>query len=87
MEKYVAKKLGMKVEKIATQVIPRDRHAVYFNTLSIIASSLERLATEIRHLQRTEVLEAEEFFSRGQKVHRRCLIKGILYYQRIFLAR
>ena len=67
VEKYVAKKLGMKVEKIATQVIPRDRHAVYFNTLSIIASSLERLATEIRHLQRTEVLEAEEFFSRGQK--------------------
>ena len=67
VEKYVAKKLGMKVEKIATQVIPRDRHAVYFNTLSIIASSLERLATEIRHLQRTEVLEAEEFFSSGQK--------------------
>ena len=67
VEKYVAKKLGMNVEKIATQVIPRDRHAVYFNTLSIIASSLERLATEIRHLQRTEVLEAEEFFSRGQK--------------------
>ena len=67
VEKYVAKKLGMNVEKIATQVIPRDRHAVYFNTLSIIASSLERLATEIRHLQRTEVLEAEEFFSSGQK--------------------
>ena len=57
----------MKAETISTQVIPRDRHAVYFSTLGIIASSIERLATEIRHLQRTEVLEVEEFFSKGQK--------------------
>ena len=57
VEQFVAKKLGMKAETISTQVIPRDRHAVYFSTLGIIASSIERLATEIRHLQRTEVLE------------------------------
>ena len=63
----VAKKLGMKAETISSQVIPRDRHAVYFSALGIIASSIERLATEIRHLQRTEVLEVEEFFSKGQK--------------------
>ena len=67
VEQYVAKKLGMKAETISTQIIPRDRHAVYFNTLAVIASSIERLATEIRHLQRTEVLEVEEFFSKGQK--------------------
>ena len=67
VEKYVAKKLGMKCEPVSTQIIPRDRHAVYFTTLGIIASSIERLATEIRHLQRTEVLEVEEYFSKGQK--------------------
>jgi adenylosuccinate lyase len=67
VEAYVAKKLGLAVETISTQVIPRDRHAMYFATLGVIASSVERLATEIRHLQRTEVLEAEEFFSPGQK--------------------
>ncbi len=67
VEQYVAKKLGMKSETISTQIIPRDRHAVYFNTLAVIASSIEHLATEIRHLQRTEVLEVEEFFSKGQK--------------------
>ena len=67
VEQHVAKKLGMKAETISTQIIPRDRHAVYFNTLAVIASSIERLATEIRHLQRTEVLEVEEFFSKGQK--------------------
>ncbi len=67
VEQYVAKKLGMKAETISTQIIPRDRHAVYFNTLAVIASSIERLATEIRHLQRTDVLEVEEFFSKGQK--------------------
>jgi adenylosuccinate lyase len=67
VEAYVAKKLGLKVEPISTQVIPRDRHAMYFATLAVVASSVERLATEIRHLQRTEVLEAEEFFSEGQK--------------------
>ena len=67
VEKHVSKKLGLKSEKISTQVIPRDRHAVYFTTLAIIASSIERLATEIRHLQRTEVLEVEEFFSKDQK--------------------
>jgi adenylosuccinate lyase len=67
VEAYVAKKLGLQPEPISTQVIPRDRHAAYFATLAVIASSVERLATEIRHLQRTEVLEAEEFFSEGQK--------------------
>ena len=67
VEAYVAAKLGLTPEPISTQVIPRDRHAVYFATLAIIASSLERLAVEIRHLQRTEVLEAEEYFSQGQK--------------------
>jgi len=67
VEKYVAKKLKFKPESVSTQVIPRDRHAVYFNTLALLASSIERLATEIRHLQRTEVLEVEEFFSKGQK--------------------
>jgi len=67
VEDYVAQKMGLAVEPISTQVIPRDRHAMYFATLGVIASSVERLATEIRHLQRTEVLEAEEYFSEGQK--------------------
>ncbi len=67
VEAYVAEKLGLAIEPISTQVIPRDRHAAYFATLGVIASSIERLATEIRHLQRTEVLEVEEFFSKGQK--------------------
>jgi adenylosuccinate lyase len=67
IEKFVAKKLGLKPEPISTQIIPRDRHAHFFNTLALIASSAERLATEVRHLQRTEVLEAEEYFSSGQK--------------------
>ncbi|MDB9825271.1 adenylosuccinate lyase [Alphaproteobacteria bacterium] len=67
IEKYVAQKLKFKVEKVSTQIIPRDRHAELFCTFSIIASSLDRLATEIRHLQRTEVLEVEEGFSKGQK--------------------
>jgi len=67
VEAHVAEKLGLAVEPISTQVIPRDRHAAYFATLGVIASSIERLATEIRHLQRTEVLEVEEFFSKGQK--------------------
>ena len=67
VETYVADKLGLSIEPVSTQVIPRDRHAMYFATLGVIASSIERLATEIRHLQRTEVLEAEEFFSKGQK--------------------
>ena len=67
VEAYVAEKLGLQVEPISTQVIPRDRHAMFFATLGVIASSIERLATEVRHLQRTEVLEAEEFFSPGQK--------------------
>ncbi len=67
VEEYVAGKLGLSVEPVSTQVIPRDRHAMFFATLGVIASSIERLATEIRHLQRTEVLEAEEYFSPGQK--------------------
>jgi adenylosuccinate lyase len=67
VEKYVADKLGLKPETVATQVIPRDRHAMFFCTLGVIAGSIENLAIEIRHLQRTEVREAEEFFSPGQK--------------------
>src|SRR4051812_17492013 len=67
VEEHVAKELGLVPEPISTQVIPRDRHAQYFATLGVIASSIERLATEIRHLQRTEVLEAEEYFAPGQK--------------------
>jgi adenylosuccinate lyase len=67
VEEYVAKKMGLEVEPVSTQVIPRDRHAMYFATLGVVASSMERLAIEIRHLQRTEVLEAEEYFSPGQK--------------------
>ena len=67
IEAYVAEKMGLVPEPISTQVIPRDRHAMYFATLAVTASSLERLAIEIRHLQRTEVLEAEEYFSAGQK--------------------
>lgn len=67
VEAHVASALGLTVEPVSTQVIPRDRHAQFFATLGVIASSIERIATEIRHLQRTEVLEAEEFFSEGQK--------------------
>jgi len=67
VEEHVAKAMGLTPEPISTQVIPRDRHAMYFATLGVIAASVERLATEIRHLQRTEVLEVEEFFSEGQK--------------------
>ena len=67
VEEYVAGKMGLKPEPVSTQVIPRDRHAMFFATLGVIASSIERLSVEIRHLQRTEVLEAEEYFSPGQK--------------------
>ncbi len=67
VEAHVAAKMGLTVEPVSTQVIPRDRHAMFFATLGVIASSIERVATEIRHMQRTEVLEAEEFFSPGQK--------------------
>ena len=67
VEKHVAKKLGLKVEPISTQVIPRDRHAFYFSVLGIIAGSIERIAVEIRHLQRTEVYELQEYFSKNQK--------------------
>ena len=67
VEAHVAKAMGLAVEPISTQVIPRDRHAMYFATLGVVAASIERVATEIRHLQRTEVLEAEEYFSEGQK--------------------
>jgi len=67
VEEYVAAKLGLKIEPVSTQVIPRDRHAAFFAALGVVAASLERLAIEIRHLQRTEVLEAEEYFSPGQK--------------------
>ena len=67
IEAHVARAMGLKPEPVSTQVIPRDRHAMFFATLGVIASSIERLATEIRHLQRTEVLEVEEYFSPGQK--------------------
>ena len=67
VEEHVADKLGLAIEPVSTQVIPRDRHAMFFATLGVIASSIERLAVEVRHLQRTEVLEAEEYFSPGQK--------------------
>ena len=67
VEEHVAQRLGLVLEPVSTQVIPRDRHAAFFTTLAVVASSVERLATEIRHLQRTEVLEAEEFFAAGQK--------------------
>lgn len=67
VQKYVAQKLGLTAEPISTQVIPRDRHAMFFSVLGVIASSIERIAIEIRHLQRTELLEVEEFFSKGQK--------------------
>lgn len=67
VEAYVAEKMGLAVEPISTQVIPRDRHAMFFSVLAVIASSIERLAVEVRHLQRTEVLEAEEYFAPGQK--------------------
>lgn len=67
IEAYVAEKLGLAIEPISTQIIPRDRHAMFFSVLAVIAAGIERLATEIRHLQRTEVLEAEEFFEVGQK--------------------
>ena len=67
VEEYVAQKMGLAVEPVSTQVIPRDRHAAFFAALAVVAASIENLATEIRHLQRTEVREAEEFFSEGQK--------------------
>jgi len=67
VEEYVCSKLGLTPEPVSTQVIPRDRHAMFFSVLAVVASSMERIAVEIRHLQRTEVLEAEEFFSKGQK--------------------
>ena len=67
VEEYVCEKLGLKPEPVSTQVIPRDRHAMFFSVLAVIASSMERIAVEVRHLQRTEVLEVEEFFSKGQK--------------------
>src|SRR5919206_2425969 len=67
VEEYVARKMELTPEPVSTQVVPRDRHAMYFATLAVIASSIERLAIEVRHLQRTEVLEAEEYFAPGQK--------------------
>ncbi|MCW0180336.1 MAG: adenylosuccinate lyase [Zavarzinia sp.] len=67
VEEYVAAKMGLEIEPVSTQVIPRDRHAAFFAALAVVASSIERLATEVRHLQRTEVLEAEEAFTKGQK--------------------
>ena len=79
VEKHVAKKLSLKVEPISTQVIPRDRHAFYFSVLGIIAGSIERVAIEIRHLQRTEVYELQEYFSKNQKGSQQCPIKKIQF--------
>ena len=67
VEAHVAEKMGLAIETVSTQVIPRDRHAAFFSTLAIVAGGIERLATEIRHLQRSEVREAQEFFAKGQK--------------------
>ena len=84
VEAYVAKKLKLLPETISTQIIPRDRHAVVFYYLSILASSIERLSVEIRHLQRTEVLEVEEFFLvLDKKEVLQCLIKETLFFQKI----
>ena len=69
------KKLKLRVEPISTQIIPRDRHAQFFATLGIIASSIERFSLEIRHLQRTEVSEVEEFLEKNKRVHQQCLTK------------
>ena len=77
VEAYVADKMGLTPEPVSTQVIPRDRHAMYFATLAVVASSVERLATEIRHLQRTEVLEAEEFFSPARRAPLPCRTSAI----------
>jgi len=86
VESTVASKLGLKLEPVSTQIIPRDRHAAYFAALGVVASSLERLATEIRHLQRTEVLEAEEYFSAGQKGSSSMPHKRNQYSARMFAA-
>ena len=83
LKSLLLKNLSLKPEPISTQIIPRDRHAYFFNTLALIASSAERLATEIRHLQRTEVLEAEDTFHLDKKVHLLCHIKEIQYYLKI----
>ena len=79
VEKYVARKLNLNVEPISTQIIPRDRHAQFFSTLAIIASSIERFAIEIRHLQRTEVLEVEEFLEKNKRDLLQCHIKKIQF--------
>ena len=79
VETYVAKKLKLRPEPISTQIIPRDRHAHYFSVLGIIAGSIERVATEIRHLQRSEVYELQEYFSKDQKALLQCLIKKIQF--------
>ncbi len=79
IEHHVADKMGLAVEPVSTQVIPRDRHAMFFSVLGVIASSIERVAVEVRHLQRTEVLEAEEYFSEGQKGLQLCRISAIRY--------
>ena len=75
IESFVAKKLKLKTEDVSTQIIPRDRHAFFFTTLAMIASSIENLAIEFRHLHRSEVREVEEFFSKDQRVLLQCLIK------------
>ena len=83
VEEYVCKKLGLKVEEISTQIIPRDRHAAFFSTLSVIASSIERLAVEIRHLQRTEIMEVSEFFLKDKKDLVQCLIKNPIHSENL----
>ena len=75
--------MNLHSEKVSTQIIPRDRHAYLFSILGILASSIENLSVEIRHLQRSEVREAEEFFLKNKKDHLPCLIKETLFYQKI----
>jgi len=86
VEEYVCKRLGLKPAAISTQIVQRDHHAEFFTTLAIIASSIEKFAVELRHLQRTEVLEAEEFFSQGQKDLLPCPISATLSQPRISLV-
>jgi adenylosuccinate lyase len=77
VEEFVCERLGLKPAPISTQIVQRDHHAEFFTTLAIIASSIEKFSVELRHLQRTEVLEAEEFFPRGKKVLLPCRTRGI----------
>jgi len=84
VESFICRKLGLKAEPVSTQIIPRDRHAEYISNLAVIASGIERIATEIRHLQRTEIGEVEEPFTKGRKGQAPCRIKGIRLYAKTY---